>query len=348
MANPQVEQGYIRIANEIYNECIRRDFSKRQLNIILLILRLSYGCRKKYCEIPKLNYFEVAGINKVDIKKELKFLKSCKVINWDEEKNYFSLNKDFEKWQVSPVKNWDDERFKFLISYNLKVSKTLTNDPKKVSEILTEEPEKVSKTLTKQNRGVSKTLTFKGEKVSKTLTTKLVKYELRHPLIACLPRARWVSKDIIKDIINKDIKDINNNSNPFQFYENNFGMLPPILIDNVNYWISGNFFEHPEEIIIESMKEAVKANKRSWQYCEKCLVDWNNNGLKTINDVQAYVKNFHRQASYKKPIREEAKPDWLKNRDTYPEKQSSTNHEEAEQQLKQLLEKYNDHGDRDD
>ncbi|SHM58724.1 phage replication protein O [Gracilibacillus kekensis] len=47
MANPQVENGYIRIANDLWNEVLRRDFTKRQMNLILLIWRLSYGTGKK-------------------------------------------------------------------------------------------------------------------------------------------------------------------------------------------------------------------------------------------------------------------------------------------------------------
>ncbi len=39
MANPKIEKGYIRIANDLWNEILRRNFSfsKRQLNIILFV-----------------------------------------------------------------------------------------------------------------------------------------------------------------------------------------------------------------------------------------------------------------------------------------------------------------------
>ncbi|MGG3929576.1 replication protein [Schinkia azotoformans] len=89
MADIQLKNGFLRIATELMNEIIRRDFSKRQLAILHFIIRLSYGCHQKDCLIEKFNAFEIAGLNKSDIKKELQFLRDCRVINWDEKKWYF-------------------------------------------------------------------------------------------------------------------------------------------------------------------------------------------------------------------------------------------------------------------
>lgn len=168
VASPQTEKGHVRIANELWNELLRRDFSKRQQNLILFIWRLSYGTGQKDCVIDKFNNLELAGMYKQDVKKELKFLRECAVLDWDEKTMVFSINKNYHLWQITPNKNWDSEKFDELIHQNL--------SRKKVSKTRTKKENEVSETLTKKKSRVSKTLTFKSKQVSKILTMRLVKY----------------------------------------------------------------------------------------------------------------------------------------------------------------------------
>lgn len=133
MANPQLENGYVRIANEIWDEVIRRDFSKRQKDILFFIWRLSYGCRgKTSAYIPKLVYFELVGIGKNHIKDQLLILESSGVIFWDREANIFSVNKDFDQWEIPQVRAWKEFRFDEILSLNLEESSQKGN--KKVPE----------------------------------------------------------------------------------------------------------------------------------------------------------------------------------------------------------------------
>jgi len=89
----------------------------------------------------------------------------------------------------------------------------------------------------------------------------------------------------------KELKELNNElnstttkeANAFSVYEQNFGMLKPLVIEDINYWID----QLNEELVIESMKIAVKRNKTSFGYCEGILKSWINNNVKTLNDVQA-------------------------------------------------------------
>lgn len=118
MANPQTENGYLRIANEIWDEILRRKFSERQQKVLLLILRLSYGCGKKNAIIPKLKYFELSGVRIQDVKNELEFLCQCKVIHWDKNTNNFWFNKNHEEWQKEYVKRWDEKKFNDLLRIN--------------------------------------------------------------------------------------------------------------------------------------------------------------------------------------------------------------------------------------
>jgi len=129
MASPQIENGYIRIANKIWDEIIRRDFTKRQKDILLFLLRLSYGCGKKTAHIPMLKHFALCGVGKTHIKSELEFLVDCRVIEWDKENMIFSFIKDYEKWQISQVRGWNYEEYNELIALNLNERKLPKQEP---------------------------------------------------------------------------------------------------------------------------------------------------------------------------------------------------------------------------
>ncbi|WP_049827566.1 replication protein [Paenibacillus polymyxa] len=122
MVSPQLEKGFIGIANDIWDEIISRKFTERQQKILKLILRLSYGCQKKSAIIPLLTHFELCGVRIQDAKKEITYLKECKVIEWNE-KQLYALNKNYDEWRVSLVKEWNKDRFKELISLNLSMNK---------------------------------------------------------------------------------------------------------------------------------------------------------------------------------------------------------------------------------
>lgn len=82
--------------------------------------------------------------------------------------------------------------------------------------------------------------------------------------------------------------------NAFAFYENNFGVLSPFIAENINHWIN----QTSEELVIESMKLALKANK-GFNYAEGILKRWKKNNIKTINDVRASETEFERNVQKK-------------------------------------------------
>ncbi|NGP58183.1 replication protein [Paenibacillus thiaminolyticus] len=129
MASPQLESGYIRIANEIWDEVIRRDFSKRQKDILFFIWRLSYGCQKRAAYIPQMKHFELCGVSRTKVKDELIYLEKCRVLIWDQVNKLFEINKDYENWYISLVKTWDEHEFEELISMNLSQKKFPKREP---------------------------------------------------------------------------------------------------------------------------------------------------------------------------------------------------------------------------
>jgi phage replication O-like protein O len=286
LADVQTENGYTRIATELMNEIIRRDFSKRQLSILHLLIRLSYGCQQKDCIIEKLNAFEIAGVYKSDISKELSYLSNAKVINWDKKERLFSVNKNYENWQINPTKGWDDDKFNLLIHANIK--------RKKVSEIPTEEGSEVSKTLTDLESLVSKTLTNLGEEVSKTLTQELVKHLLDLLGNAWESKDEDTLKDIIKDIYLKITKEeeeeVTTVERILELLQKSKILegkdITEFLRDDIDDVINNFGFTQPEEMIIEAIKDAARGNGRTWKYVYMKLVAWKKKGIKNLQDLE--------------------------------------------------------------
>lgn len=142
MANPQKENGYVGIANALWDEVIRRDFSKRHTAILMLIWRMSYGCQRREATIPRLQDFSLCGVGPNHIANELEYLEGCKVITWDRDSGSFQINKDYELWQISPTKGWDSERYKSLVHRNLETPRKGKVDfPKQEEEVDEDHPE---------------------------------------------------------------------------------------------------------------------------------------------------------------------------------------------------------------
>ncbi|UKS27181.1 replication protein [Paenibacillus sp. HWE-109] len=271
MANPQPENGFVKLANEIWNEIIRRDFSKRQKDIILFIWRLSYGCQKKFAVIPKLKDFELCGIGAQNITNELKYLASTKVIFWEKSESVFIVNKDYEQWQISPVRGWDEEKFKELIHLNLEKK---TSQNKKLS------PEKklVNIIITSQNKKL---------KLLKTRSRYFLKQEVRLPSNPCRCKVKRVSKDSIKYIIKKRTTTSTTTSSKnahdfsyskiFQTYSDNFAVDSKVNQFDVDE-INTLFDDYGGEWLLLAMREAYRHNIRTLAYIHGILKGYKSRG----------------------------------------------------------------------
>jgi len=125
MANPQPGE-FTRLANQLLEAIILANFTKRQLNIILLVIRLSYGCGRSYAVLRQADC-KVIGIDKSDINKELQQLVQRGVLTITGER--VAINKDYDGWQVAQAQPGGADRFKQLLKRNLEekaVGKTPT------------------------------------------------------------------------------------------------------------------------------------------------------------------------------------------------------------------------------
>jgi phage replication O-like protein O len=103
MANPQKENGFTPIANEILEMLVKACLLGSEYQVVLFVIRKTYGWKKKH-DIISLTQFELGtGLSRPTIVKTLKNVLIKKVVvktPLPSGKYAFSFNKDYEKWVV--------------------------------------------------------------------------------------------------------------------------------------------------------------------------------------------------------------------------------------------------------
>jgi len=104
MANPQAEDGYTAIANEIMEALIAADLSGQEFRIALLVIRKTYGFKKKEDSISLSQMKQATGIHHIRCSQVVNRLQLMKILTVTENINgigkKYSFNKDFETWET--------------------------------------------------------------------------------------------------------------------------------------------------------------------------------------------------------------------------------------------------------
>lgn len=104
MANPQKENGFTPIANEILERLVNIPLLGSEFQILFFIIRKTYGYRKKEDRISLTQFEKGTGLSRPTVVKTLKNLMArnmiVKIYLPDENKGY-SFIKDHEKWVVN-------------------------------------------------------------------------------------------------------------------------------------------------------------------------------------------------------------------------------------------------------
>lgn len=107
MANPQRENGYTGIANEILDRLAETQLNGTQFRIIMVVFRNTYGFRRKEHELSESFISKATGIYKRQITRELKELINRKILSVVKVANFtnpriVSFNKNYEQWVDKP------------------------------------------------------------------------------------------------------------------------------------------------------------------------------------------------------------------------------------------------------
>ena len=105
-ANPQKENGFTAIANEIMEAIVSSGLNGTELAIILFLLRKTYGWNKKQDEISLSQFLNQIPVSKPTLCKGLKTLQLVKIVKLVKKgnskicSNLWLFNKNYDEWQL--------------------------------------------------------------------------------------------------------------------------------------------------------------------------------------------------------------------------------------------------------
>jgi phage replication O-like protein O len=104
MANPQKENGFTAIANEIMDALIAADLSGQDFKIALLIIRKTYGFNKTEDAVSLSQMMKATTMCKIRCSQVVNRLELMKILTVTENINgigkKYKFNKDFDTWQT--------------------------------------------------------------------------------------------------------------------------------------------------------------------------------------------------------------------------------------------------------
>ena len=275
--SPQLEQGYMRIANEVWEQVMMRDFTKRQRAILDLILRLSWGCQKKTARIPHQSDFELVGVGRTHIKKELEWLVAARVIFWDRDQMLFEFNKKHTEWKVSLVRGYDSDRLADLVAINLYGAEK--SEPAEKAQ-LPKRDHDVTDSVTDeyQNGNMEHSIGYQNSNrgVTKTVTPTPVKPPSHAPFRP--------PKDNIKD----NTIYLSNSEDPIvQSFHAQVGIAGPGQLNRLRFFTEE--LRMQPEVVAEAVAEYGRKFKEDpttpFAYLESILRNWYNAGIRTPEDL---------------------------------------------------------------
>ena len=107
MASPQLENGYVRIANEILEVLARTNLKGSEHALIFAIMRKTYGFNKKKDKISVSQLEEMLGLSRRTVIYNIQNLEAKKILIVKRERsgeknevNVIQFNKDYDMWVV--------------------------------------------------------------------------------------------------------------------------------------------------------------------------------------------------------------------------------------------------------
>lgn len=134
---------------------------------------------------------------------------------------------------------------------------------------------------------------------------KLEKFDNVQPVSNRCPTEIELDIDIEKEI-DKEASNAASPTSDFQklinLYQENFGIVKPILYDD----LKADLTDYGLELIEEAIKRTVK-RQREYGYAQGILKSWNNKGIKTLEQAKAEEVSFNNK-SQKSYVQTQSKP----------------------------------------
>ena len=238
-----INKGYVKIANNLFENIIFRDFTNRERAVICLVIRLSYGFNHKRAVIKPKVRFSLIGVHRQHINRTLDSLIDKKVILQYSNDEY-ALNKHFDEWEVKLNKHFDIDSFNSLkgLQFREDVTTTVTNcNQENTEERNNDGYKKVTTEVTESNHEEKEEVTTTVTNFEKSnhhgyneVTTTVTNFEnmlpprlQEQPENANGAEDTGIPKDIFKDMLNTSLNtcikgnDDTNSNKKFDPYFNN-------------------------------------------------------------------------------------------------------------------------------
>jgi len=151
MANPQLEDGHTQIANELLEHMMKLHLSGNQWQILLCIIRKTYGFKKKVDYIANFQIQAATNLGKTVVSRTLRELQARNIISRNGKVS--GLQKDWEHWEVSRIANPEklakSSTKLAILSTELAILSTKVSSP----AVTQKKKETIQKKLYKRNYG---------------------------------------------------------------------------------------------------------------------------------------------------------------------------------------------------
>jgi len=159
MANPQTENGYTQIANELLDHLIQIHLAPNQWQVLLCVIRKTYGYKKKVDYIANFQISEATGLHKSHVSRAICLLEMMNLIT--RKGKYIGIQKDWERWR--------------------KLSKLVTNG--KLPELATLNTDLPKQATTKKLPILATELPISATKVTSPLVTQKKKENIQKKVV---------------------------------------------------------------------------------------------------------------------------------------------------------------------
>ncbi|MBT9132974.1 MAG: hypothetical protein DDT33_01505 [Firmicutes bacterium] len=148
MPNPQLENGYTKLANELIEAFCRINLSSYESRILWCIIRKTYGWKKKVDRLSNSQIVQATGISKGHVSRALKSLRAKNIVTCSGNKQ-IGIQKDYSLWQIQklPIQVTNGKLPIQVTELPNQVTKVTYSGNKKLP---VQEPQKKRKKLTKE------------------------------------------------------------------------------------------------------------------------------------------------------------------------------------------------------
>lgn len=224
MGSPQVENGYLKIANELFEALIRIRIPGEARQMLDLIIRKTYGHNKKTDRISTTQIMEATTLNRRSVYKARRKLKEMNLITVSEKGEScivtYAINKHYKTWRLPPKKERRERGY---------LQKRSLVSPKKETNCLPEsDTQKTKDTITKEKNPAHSAATFEQpvdnsrqvdlQDITIAGQTESVKHKIYNQVLALFQERGWkTDPEYLKNVFRNIVQEMDG-YNPKEFF----------------------------------------------------------------------------------------------------------------------------------